>query len=98
MESALREDRARHGIETALSLVVDLRRSERWIEAEHIIQDAGSRLAEANSPQLHARFARVAADLRTAQELEEIRQSYAEPNIGGYNFNPACGTYSRLFA
>lgn len=98
VEAAMQEGRAREAVETALSLVVDLRRSERWVEADHILQDAGSRLADAKSPQLKARFDRVATDLRTAQELDDIRQSYAQPNVEGYNFGPAVLAYQRLFA
>lgn len=96
IEMVLREGRARQAIETALSLVIDLRRSERWVEAEHIIQDARSRLAEANSPPLQARLDRVAADLGIAEQLEEIRQSYAAPNVQGYNYYPAAAAYSEL--
>jgi serine/threonine-protein kinase len=96
-ELALREGTARQAIETAITVSGELGRSERWVEAQHIIRDAGTRLAEANSPQLRERFARAAEDLHNAQELEEIRQSYAEPNTQGYNFNPAAAAYSKLF-
>jgi serine/threonine-protein kinase len=98
IEFALREARSRQAVETALSLVIDLRRSERWVEADNVTQDARSRLTDANSPQLRTRFDRVVEDLRIARELQEIRQRYAEPTINGYNFFPANIAYSNLFA
>jgi serine/threonine-protein kinase len=96
-ESELRERTASQAIDTALALVVELRQNERWIEARHVMQDAKSRLTEANSPRVQERFDRIAEDLRVAEELQEIRQSYPQPNVEGYNYAPAAVAYLKLF-
>jgi serine/threonine-protein kinase len=96
-EVALRNERARQAIETALSLVVDLRRGQRWPEAQHIIADATSRLEDADSPQLKKRFNHVADDLRVAQQLERIHQIYAEPDGDNVDYSSAAREYDQLF-
>ncbi len=97
-EAAIREHGARDAIESALSLVRDLRGGQRWTEAHNIIDSATTRLGDAASPTLEARLAVVALDLQTAQELDRIRQNYPEPAPGGFDYISPAKAYQALFA
>ncbi|HSZ59009.1 MAG TPA: serine/threonine-protein kinase [Tepidisphaeraceae bacterium] len=96
-ENALREGRAGEAIKSGLSLVDKLREEERWAEASQIVSDARSRLADANSPVLTVQFDKAVSDLQTAEELDEIRQSFALPDADGYNYIAAYAAYVREF-
>jgi serine/threonine-protein kinase len=96
-QEVLRESRAGAAVETDLSAIDKLRQEERWVEAHHIIDDAKSRLPDANSPELAPRLERAALDLQNAQELDEIRQSFALPDRDGYNYIAAYNAYGREF-
>src|SRR5262249_40405293 len=97
-ETALREGRAREAVENALARAADLRREERWREARHLLADAATRLAEANSDDLRSRHARAQAALRLAEHLERIRQNRTSPLYDSYEYPLLAKEYDRVFA
>jgi serine/threonine-protein kinase len=97
-ETALREGRAREAVENALARAADLRREERWREARHLLADAATRLADANSDDLESRLAQAQADLRLAEYLERIRQNRTSPMYDSYEYPLLAKEYSRVFA
>jgi serine/threonine-protein kinase len=70
-----KEGQAREAVRTALERADVQRREERWAEAQLILTEAESHLAEANSPQLEERLRRAQADYRIAADLERVRES-----------------------
>ncbi|HEX6884336.1 MAG TPA: serine/threonine-protein kinase [Planctomycetota bacterium] len=96
-EVALREGRARQAIETAVSLANDLRRSGRWVEARHVLDDARAYVTEANSDDLARGLADADEYLTAAQELDEIRRRYPDCNEHGFDYRPAAEAYARSF-
>jgi tetratricopeptide (TPR) repeat protein len=96
-ENAIREVRAREAVKADLALIDKLREKEQWAEASHIVNDAKSRLPDANSSALIAQLEQSASNVQTAQELDEIRQSFALPDPDGYNYNAAHAAYAREF-
>ena len=97
-ETALREGRAREAVESALERAADLRRAERWREAQHVLDDATARLSDANSPDLGSRLAQAQADLRLAEHFEPIRQNRTSPMYDSYEYPLLAKEYDRVFA
>lgn len=97
-EIGLRQGRARQAIETAVALAVDLRENERWVEARHVLDDASSRVPEAESAELAGRLADAQRDLEAAAELDDIRRRTPESSDRGFDYRPALEAYDRLFA
>lgn len=97
-EATLREGRAREAIETAVSLADDLRAKQRWIEARHVLDNARSRVPEANSHELSERLNRSGQFLADASELDDIRRRYPDCSDEGYDYEPAAEAYRRAFA
>src|SRR5262249_20897623 len=97
-ENALREGRAREAVERALESAAELRRAERWREARHVLDAAGTRLADANSDDLRARLIQAQADLRVAESLERIRQNRTSPMYDSYEYPLLAKDYDRVFA
>lgn len=96
-EAALREGRARQAIETAVSLVNDLRGKERWVEARHVLDGAYPYIAEANSAALGEDLHLADLYLTAAWELDDIRQRYPETSDTGFNYLPAFEAYAKIF-
>lgn len=97
LETALREQRARQAIESAIGLADDLRVQRRWVQASHVLEDASVRLDEAQSPDLHSRLEQLASDLAIAIDLDRIRRRLPEIGRNGYNYRPALREYEALF-
>lgn len=96
-EAASREGRARQAIETAISLVNDLRTNQRWIEARHLLDDASAYLSEANSDELARGLSDADRHLSAAWELDDLRQKYPESSDVGFDYKPAAHAYRRVF-
>jgi tetratricopeptide (TPR) repeat protein/tRNA A-37 threonylcarbamoyl transferase component Bud32 len=96
-EATLREGRAREAIETAVSLADELRTRQRWIEARHVLDNARSRVPEANSHELAESLDRSAQFLADASELDDIRRRYPDCSDEGYDYGPAAEAYRRVF-
>ena len=75
VEKASRQRDARRAIETVIDQAYKSGKAERWQEANVILAEAKSHLANADSDQLRTRIERAGEDLRFAQKLERIRQS-----------------------
>lgn len=97
-EATLREGRAREAIETAVSLADELRAKQRWIEARNVLDNARSRVPEANSHELAESLDRSERCLFDASELDDIRRRYPDCSDEGYSYGPATEAYKRVFA
>lgn len=96
-EAALREGRARQAIETAVALADDLRANGRWIEARHVLDDAGLYVTEANSEASALMLASADRHLAAAWDLDDIRRRYPESSEVGFDYRPAIEAYRRVF-
>src|SRR5262249_1738282 len=70
-----RQGQAREAIEAALGRANELRRAEKWTEALHILAEASTRLAEADSPLLEKRLKQAQLDVTGAADLQRVREN-----------------------
>jgi tetratricopeptide (TPR) repeat protein len=78
-----REAQARKDVAGALERVAPLRRNEQWREAQLVLTEAATHLADADAPELEEQLRRTRADIRFADELEQVRDS--RPVRDGWN-------------
>jgi len=97
-ERIVRRQAAQAAIESSLPLLDWLGRGRNWTDAAGILGGAKARLADAESPELSARVKAAESNMQIAQELDRIRQTFAEPADTGYSFFPAQDAYADVFA
>jgi serine/threonine-protein kinase len=91
------QGQAREAVKTALERADDRRREERWPEALLILAEAESYLADANSPQLEERLRRAQSDVRSASDLEGVRESCPLLSDGRVDYQQRAAEYQEAF-
>jgi serine/threonine-protein kinase len=94
---AKRQGQARDGITMALRRVDDLRREERWQEAQLILTGAATHLVEAGSPALEKQLESAQSDLRIAAGLEHLRESRPLDTEGSIDFRKLATDFREAF-
>jgi eukaryotic-like serine/threonine-protein kinase len=84
-EAAGRRERAREFVETALKSAYKSARAERYGDANRILDEAGSRIAEADSDNLRKQLERAATDVKFAQAIAGLPGRLENPKpVEGY--------------
>jgi tetratricopeptide (TPR) repeat protein len=97
VEASMRQHDARQAVSSAVAQAWGLRALERWAEAEEILARAEPSVADADSEPLADELREAMRDVRAARELDRIRRSYPQPDIGGFTYGPAADDYVALF-
>jgi tetratricopeptide (TPR) repeat protein len=97
-QRARRADRARQGIQAALTQTAGLLARARWAEAEALLAQARGRLAEADDPDLAERLRRADRELSLARQLDRVRQEKATLVEGKFNPRKAAPAYREALA
>jgi serine/threonine-protein kinase len=94
---AQRQGQARDAIKTALGRADDLRRDERWQEAQLILTEAATHVGEAGSPPLEEQVEKAQSDLRIAAGLEHVRESSPLDTDGNTDYRKLATEYREAF-
>src|SRR5262249_56470850 len=94
---AHREGQAREAIDSALRRAGDLRAGERWREAQLVLTEASTHVADADSPELEEQLRQAQSDLRIAADLEHVRQSRPIKFAGSIDYQQRAARYPEAF-
>jgi serine/threonine-protein kinase len=92
-----RKLQARGSLQTALKRADDLGREERWKEALVVLDDVSPQLAIADLPSLNDQFQRMQADIRSADELQGVRENYPLLPDGAVNYKQRAEEFVKGF-
>jgi serine/threonine-protein kinase len=96
-QEAVRRERARTSIESALPSLSQLVTSEQWADATGVLRTAQAQLGDAQSPELELRLAAAEEWFEVAQELDRIRQSFLAIGFAESVHYPARDAYAQMF-
>lgn len=98
-QETVRRERARTSIASALSLLSQYVKSRQWSDAAGVLSTAQANLSDADSPELDVRVAAAAEEFEIAQDLDRIRQSFPEYEVGetGFTIRPTSDYYGGIF-